>query len=176
MVVHDPLPSYTDSPAVLKVTYKPLPPTFTIRTILRVLESASSPPFRVSISHPPTLEDRARAIHVREQRSVLLRLLFSVVFAIPTFIIGIVFMALLPSDHTLRKWAMEPIWVGNASRAEWAMLILATPVMFYSAGHFHRRCIKEIYGLWKKGSRTPVLRRFIRFGSMNSLVSLMLPS
>jgi hypothetical protein len=68
---------------------------------------------------------------------------------------------------------MEPIWVGNASRAEWAMLILATPVYFYSAGHFHKRCIKEIYGLWKKGSRTPIWKRFVRFGSMNSLVSIL---
>ena len=68
-------------------------------------------------------------------------------------------------------WWMRPIWSGNASRLQWALFFLATPVMFYSAGIFHRRTLKEIYALWKKGSRVPVWKRFVRFGSMNMLVS-----
>ena len=54
---------------------------------------------------------------------------------------------------------------------QWATFFLATPVMFYSAGIYHRRSMKEIWALWKKGSRVPVWRRFVRFGSMNMLVS-----
>ena len=66
---------------------------------------------------------------------------------------------------------MSPLWAGNVSHAEWALFILATPAMFYSAGQFHRRSIKEMYALWKPGSRVPLYRRFVRFGSMNLLVS-----
>ncbi|GAW05307.1 heavy metal translocatin [Lentinula edodes] len=43
--------------------------------------------------------------------------------------------------------------------------------MFYSAGIFHRRSIKEIHALWKRGSTVPILKRLTRFGSMNLLVS-----
>ena len=54
---------------------------------------------------------------------------------------------------------------------QWALLFLATPVMFYSAGLYHRRSLKELWALWKPGSRVPVWKRFVRFGSMNLLVS-----
>ena len=94
----------------------------------------------------------------------------SIVAAIPTFIIGIVYMTLVSSDNPTRMWFMQPMWTGNVSRAEWALFFLATPVMFYSAGMFHRRSLKEIYALWRRGSRVPVWKRFIRFGSMNLLV------
>lgn len=106
----------------------------------------------------------------REQRHILERLVFSVLAAIPTFIVGIVCMDLLPSNHPRRMWVMEPFWTGNTSRASWALFFCATPVMFYSAGMFHRRSLKEIWALWKPGSRTPIWRRFVRFGSMNLLV------
>ena len=106
----------------------------------------------------------------RELTNLLLRLASAVVVAIPTFILGIVYMSLVSSgDHT-RRWLEEPMWAGNVSRGVWALFILATPVMFYSAGMFHRRCLKEIYALWKKGSRVPVWKRFVKFGSMNLLV------
>ncbi|KAJ8456309.1 hypothetical protein ONZ51_g12202 [Trametes cubensis] len=133
----------------------------------------SDPPARyaATIHRPPSLEDRARDMQRRELTNLLLRLASAVVVAIPTFILGIVYMSLVPSgDHT-RRWLEEPIWAGNVSRGVWALFILATPVMFYSAGMFHRRCLKEIYALWKKGSRVPVCKRFVKFGSMNLLVS-----
>jgi P-type Cu+ transporter len=47
----------------------------------------------------------------------------------------------------------------------------ATPVYFYSAGIFHRRAARELWALWRPGSRTPVWQRFFRFGSMNLLIS-----
>ncbi|EKM59187.1 uncharacterized protein PHACADRAFT_249459 [Phanerochaete carnosa HHB-10118-sp] len=80
-------------------------------------------------------------------------------------------MSLVPHTNATRQWWMRPIWAGNAARIQWALFFLATPVMFYSAGTFHRRTIKEIYSLWRKGSRMPVWKRFVRFGSMNMLVS-----
>ncbi|OSC98929.1 heavy metal translocatin [Trametes coccinea BRFM310] len=169
--IQKPLTSHSDP--ILTMTYTPAPPTLNIRSIIRAIERASDEkaPFTATIHKPLSLEDRARYMQRREQRNLLLRLVFSVVVAIPTFIIGIVFMSLVPSGNATRMWFEEPIWSGNASRAEWALFILATPIMFYSAGMFHRRCLKELYALWRRGSRVPVWKRFVRFGSMNMLVS-----
>lgn len=172
VIVQKPLTSHTDP--ILTLTYTPAPPNLTIRVIIRIIEGAGEPqtPFRASIYHPPSLEDRARHMQRREQRHILWRLLFSVVAAIPMLILGVVYMTLVSSVNPIRMWLEEPIWTGNASRGVWAMFFIATPVMFYSAGMFHRRSLREIYALWRRGSRTPVWKRFIRFGSMNLLVCL----
>ncbi|KAH9853626.1 heavy metal translocatin [Lenzites betulinus] len=171
VTVSKPLTSHTDP--ILSVTYTPAPPHLTIRSIVRVIEGAgdADTKFSASIYRPPSLEDRARYMQRREQKDLLMRLVFSIIVAIPTFIIGIVYMDLVPSSNPTRMWFEESIWAGNTSRAEWALFILATPVMFYSAGMYHRRSLREIYALWRKGSRVPVWKRFIRFGSMNLLVS-----
>ncbi|KDQ64481.1 hypothetical protein JAAARDRAFT_117547 [Jaapia argillacea MUCL 33604] len=167
--VHKPIETYTDP--ILQLTYQPAPPSFTIRTIISTVANAKSPPFVVSIHRPATLEEKARNMQIREQRGLLLRLAFAVIAAIPTFIIGIVYMTLVHDGNPTKAFFMEPMWTGNTSRAEWALFFLSTPVMFYSAGLFHRRSLKEIRALWRPGSRTPVWKRFIRFGSMNLLVS-----
>ena len=165
------LNSYTDP--VIRITYVPSPPSFTIRTIQQAIVSASDSeaPFTVSVHHPPSLEARARVMQRHEQHQLLQRLLFSVIVAIPTFIIAIVYMSLVPSSNKTRQFFERPMWAGNAARVQWVLLFLATPVMFYSAGTFHRRSIKEIWALWRPSSRAPIWRRFVRFGSMNLLVS-----
>ena len=114
-------------------------------------------------------------MQVREQRRLLLRIMLSLIIAIPTFILGVVFMSLVKKGNTVRIYMEEPMWAGRASRLEWALFILSTPVMFFAADIFHRRSIKEIISLWRRGSTTPVYRRFIRFGSMNLLVSSIFP-
>ncbi|CCL99412.1 uncharacterized protein FIBRA_01430 [Fibroporia radiculosa] len=171
VTVEKPLTTHTDP--ILRISYLPEPPAFTLRQIIRAisLSPESATPFTVSIYHPPSLEDRARYMQDREKRHLLQRFFFALIVTIPTFIISIVYMDLLPSSNTGRQWFERPMWSGNASRATWSLFFLATPVMFYSAGTFHRRSIKEIWALWRPGSKTPVLRRFIRFGSMNLLVS-----
>lgn len=100
-----------------------------------------------------------------------MRAIFTTIVAIPTFIIGIVYMSLVKDGNRTKAFLMQPMWSGNASRAEWALFFLATPAMFYSASIFHRRTFKEIKALWRPGSKVPFYRRFIRFGSMNMLVS-----
>ncbi|KAL5530579.1 hypothetical protein ACEPAF_6837 [Sanghuangporus sanghuang] len=172
ITVEQPLQSYTDPCPVIRLTYDPSPPDLTIRHIVNTIASAKSPPFDVSIQKPLSLEERARMMHAHEQHMLLTRLVFAFIVAIPTFIIGIVYMTLVPASNHTRMWFMEPMWTGNTSRVQWTLFFLATPVMFFSAGQFHRRSIKEIYGLWRRGSKTPVWRRFIRFGSMSLLVSL----
>ncbi|KAE9410496.1 heavy metal translocatin [Gymnopus androsaceus JB14] len=153
-----PIQSHDDP--ILTISYKPDPPSLTVRHI-----------FEASIYHAPSVEDWSRLIQRREQRNLLLRLLFTVIVATPTFIIAIVFMTLVRKGNPMKNFFMEPIWTGNTSRAQWALFFLATPVMFYSAGVFHRRSIKEIHALWKKGSTVPILKRFTKFGSMNLLIS-----
>ena len=155
---------------ILKVTYVPDAPEFTIRHILATI-SAADASFRTSVYHPPTLEERSQKMQAEQRRRILLRLILSITAAIPTFIIGIVFMNLLPSSHPGRQYLMHPIWSGSVSRGEWAQFITATPVYFFAADLFHRRAIREIRALWRPGSQTPILQRFYRFGSMDMLMS-----
>uniref|UniRef100_A0A9P3BHE0 HMA domain-containing protein n=1 Tax=Aspergillus pseudoviridinutans TaxID=1517512 RepID=A0A9P3BHE0_9EURO len=155
---------------VLKVTYTPDPPSLTVRAIIQVVESAHEA-FQASVFHPPSLEDRSRAMQLHERRRLLMRFTFVFLVAIPTFLIGIVFMSLVSSNNGVRKYLEQPMWAGSVSRMEWALFIMTTPVMFYGTDIFHVRAMKEIYSLWRPGSRTPILRRFYRFGSMNLLIS-----
>lgn len=156
---------------IVEVSYQPSSPEFTIRTIMSAVVSADPNVFTVSIFKPPTLESRARSMLKHEQRAIIHRLVFTTALAVPTLIIGVVYMSLVSSQNPIRRYFMEPIWKGNASRAQWILFFLATPVMVYGAWLFHRRSAKEIRALWRKGSTTPVLKRLIRFGSMNLLVS-----
>jgi cation transport ATPase len=165
--------TYTDP--VLQLSYQPSSPTLTIRTIISAISSAKNPPFKVSVYRPPALEEHARNAHTREQRRLLYRFIFSVAVTIPTFIIAVVYMTLVKDGNPTKTFLMEPMWTANTSRAVWALFFLATPVMFYSASLFHQRSIMEIRVLWRRGSTTPILKRFIRFGSMNLLVRSSLP-
>lgn len=155
---------------ILKITYTPRQPSLTIRNILSAIERANAA-FKPSIHHPPSIEDRSRAMQWHERRRLLSRLLFVLAVAIPTFIIGIVFMSLVSPKNRIRMYLEAPIWAGRVSRIEWALFIMTTPVMFYGADVFHIRTVKEIRALWRPGSRVAVLRRFYRFGSMNFLIS-----
>ncbi|GLA78619.1 hypothetical protein CBS63078_9191 [Aspergillus niger] len=161
----------TNGKPQVKVRYLPNAPNRTIRRIMRTISDVD-PTFTVSIYHPPTLEERSHAMHRRNQWQIARRLILAVIIALPTFIIGIVYMSLVPYDNPGKKYLMEPLWAGQASRGEWALFILATPVYFYSAGLFHRKTAHEVYSLWRPGSKTPILRRFLRFGSMDMLMSL----
>ncbi|RAH63819.1 putative copper resistance-associated P-type ATPase [Aspergillus aculeatinus CBS 121060] len=155
---------------ILTVTYTPKTPSLTIRTILQTI-GKSHESFTATVYHPPSVEDRSRAMQRYERRRLLTRFIFVLAVAIPTFLLGIVFMTLVSSNNPTRKYLEEPMWAGDASRLEWALFIMTTPVMFYGADIFHVRAMKEIYSLWRPGSRVPILRRFYRFGSMNLLIS-----
>ncbi|KAG6336612.1 hypothetical protein ID866_2488 [Astraeus odoratus] len=122
------------SPAnpVLEISYDPIPPEFTIRTIISAIVATDPRTYTVSVFKPPTLEIRTRALQKREQQALLRHLVFTFVFALPTFIFGVVYMSLVPSQNPTRRYIMKPIWQGNASLVQWLMFFLATPVMFYA--------------------------------------------
>jgi Cu+-exporting ATPase len=155
---------------IMRISYTPMPPAVSIRRIMSILSAAESK-CKISIYHPPTLEERSRTLHVIERRRILIRVILAVITAIPTFVIGVLFMSLVPSENAARQYFEQP-WTPGISKAQWALFILASPVYFFAADVFHRRAVKEIYSMWKKGSRTPWLQRFYRFGSMNMLMSL----
>jgi len=155
---------------IIKISYIPDAPSFTIRQILAAVE-ASDPQFTASIYHPPTLEERSKAIQLQHQKRILWRVIFAGLICIPSFIIGIVYMSLIPMSNPAKHFLMEP-WTSGISRAQMALFIMATPVYFFAADIFHVRAFKEIRTLWRRGSRVPFLQRFYRFGSMNTLMSL----
>ncbi|KAI9650761.1 hypothetical protein NHQ30_000787 [Ciborinia camelliae] len=155
---------------ILKISYVPSAPTFTIRQILAKISNVEER-FTPSIYHPPTIEERSRIIHKRERQRMLLRVAVTFIIAIPTLIVGIIFMNLVPSSNPIRQYLMQPLRAG-VNRAQWSLLIMATPVYFLCADVFHRRALKEIRSLWRPGSTTPIFQRFYRFGSMNMLMSL----
>jgi heavy metal translocating P-type ATPase len=155
---------------IVTIRYTPHAPDFTIRNIVATIQEMS-PSFQPSIYHPPTLEERSRNIHEREQLRILIRVVLTLIIAIPTLIIGIVYMSLVPENNPGRQFLMAPLHVG-VSRAQWLLFVLATPVYFLCADVFHIRALKEIRSMWRPGSKTPLLQRFYRFGSMNMLMSV----
>lgn len=158
----------TISNPIMTVSYTPAAPSFTIRSILSAISEVDEA-LHPAIYHPPTIEERSRQMHARSRRRLLYRLLLAIAAAIPGLIIGIIYMALVSKHDPNRMYLMEKL--NGVSRAEWALLIVSTPVYFFGADIFHRRTIKEMYAMWKPGSPVPLLRRFYRFGSMDMLVS-----
>jgi copper chaperone CopZ len=155
---------------IMKITYTPQVPSFTIRNIIASISSVDEA-LIPTIYHPPTLEERSRKIHTRERKRIFMRVILTLIIAIPTFVIGIVLMSLVSSNNSARRYFHTPSgW--RVSRAQWALFALATPVWFLCADVFHIRAMKEVRALWRPGSTTPFLRRFYRFGSMNMLMSL----
>ncbi|KAI2876754.1 hypothetical protein CBS11852_10408 [Aspergillus niger] len=92
---------------ILEVSYTPNAPDFTIRHILASISTAD-PNLKASLHHPPTLEERSQKINAREQRRLLLRTALSVTVAVPTLLITIVFMSLVPSENHLRQFLPYP--------------------------------------------------------------------
>ncbi|KAM6513228.1 hypothetical protein FALCPG4_015682 [Fusarium falciforme] len=160
----------TEQRPIMKVSYVPEAPVFTVRHILAAIE-ASDPALTASIYHPPTLEERSKQILRHHQLQLLYRVVLTGIICIPTFIIGVVYSSLVPDSNGSKQYLTAP-WTSGISRAQISMLIMATPVYFLAADLFHTRALKEIKALWRRGSRTPVLHRFYRFGSMNTLMSL----
>lgn len=156
---------------IMEIAYQPSVPEITIRRIFQSISGVNEA-FKPSVHHPLSLEERSRKMQVRERRHVVFRLGLSVIVAIPTFIIGIVLMSLVHPSNVARQFVMRPVWAGYVSRAEWALFIIATPVYFFAADAFHRPALRELRALWRLSSKTPIFRRFYRFGSMNTLISL----
>ena len=128
---------------VMRVNYLPFPPSITIRQIIATVKRLDES-FNPKIYNPPSIEQRSQAMQRHEQYRLLIRLLFSLVVAIPTLLIGVVWMSLAPASNRVRQYFEGAKWAGAVTRADWAMFILATPIYFLAADVFHVRAIKVI--------------------------------
>ncbi|KAK6197588.1 copper-transporting P1-type ATPase [Scheffersomyces amazonensis] len=126
--------------------------------------------FNCELVEPLSIDEHVKRLHKKELLRLAYRLILTFIFAIPTFIFGIVAMSLLPSSNGFRKWVEEPIWSGNVSRVVWILFFLSTPVYFFAADVFHRKAIKEVTSLWLH--KNSFKSRIFKFGSMNLLMSL----
>ncbi|OKL58086.1 hypothetical protein UA08_06626 [Talaromyces atroroseus] len=154
---------------IITITYFPRPPSLTVRTILNSIDSVDKS-IHSEVYHPPTNEERSRAMQKQARHQLLGRLFFVFLIAIPTFLVGMVFMSFVSPENKFRRYLEQPMWL-QITLMDWALLLLTTPVMFYGADLFHKRAFKEVYALWRPGSSTPLGQRFYRFGSMNLLIS-----
>ncbi|OCT49135.1 putative copper resistance-associated P-type ATPase [Cladophialophora carrionii] len=161
------LPSLDDP--IITITYRPSS-RINVRSFVAAID-ASHEALSATVYHPPTLEERSRRLQRKEMRHILWRLLFTGIVAIPTLIIGVIYMNLVPKSNPTRQWWEQPILAGQAMRMEWALFFMTTPVMFFGTDLFHARAYKEIKAMWRRNSKIPILRRFYRFGSMNLLIS-----
>lgn len=157
-----------DSP-ILVISYVPNAPELTIRRIIADLSNLDQT-FTVTIQKPVSIEERSREMLKKEQRAIFLRALLAIVTTVPSLVIGVVYMNLVSKHDKGYMYLMHPLQ--GVSRAEWANFVMATPVYFFAADHFHRRMLKEVYALWRPRSPVPIAKRFYRFGSMNMLISL----
>lgn len=107
LVVEKPL---TLKDPMIRITYTPSLPEFTIRTIIESLSELES--LKASIYHPPSMEERSRQMQARERSRILIRVLATLTIAIPTFVIGIVYMSLVASSDSGRQFLMQPLRAG----------------------------------------------------------------
>lgn len=127
-------------------------------------------PFECRLIEPVSMDEHLKRMMKNDLRGIIYRLIIATTFAIPTFVFGVVGPSLLRKGNRFRKWLEEPLWVGSVLRMTWIMFILSTPVYFFAADIFHRRAMNEIKSIWLNNSS--FRRRFLKFGSMNLLMTL----
>lgn len=166
----------------IKFTYIPNVETnVTLRRILHDLNhlkpndisyeiDSSLGPFKCDLIVKETTDIYLQRLAKQEMWKITRRLVIATIFAIPSFVFGVVTMSLLPSSNQFQKWSQKPIWAGNVSTNVWILFFLSTPVYFFAADVFHRKALMELKSLWVHNN--PLSKRLIKFGSMNLLMSL----
>ncbi|KAL8816867.1 MAG: hypothetical protein Q9223_004203, partial [Gallowayella weberi] len=155
---------------IIRLNYSPIPGSLTLREIVSTINEAHER-FVTHVYQPPSIEDQAQSMQAHERKRLLRRLIFCVVISTPTLLIGVVWMDLVSRQNPVRTFLEQPMWGITVTRAQWALFVLASSVMFLAADVFHHKAMKEIWALWRPRSQVPILQRFYRFGSMNLLVS-----
>ncbi|WVR06466.1 hypothetical protein IAU60_003497 [Kwoniella sp. DSM 27419] len=177
-----PVQSYTpitlNSP-IITVSYRPHGP-LTIRALLEGIQGVA-PEFEAELVKSQSLSEKSRMIQKREFKLVLWHCLAAVLFAIPTFVIGIVGMTLASGHSAFKMDVMKPVW-GSANLATVILWPLATIVQFGVGRLFYKRTFASLWPhlrrmipsshAQKNNSRRLSWRTLISFGSMDLLVVL----
>ncbi|KAG0014988.1 ATPase Cu transporting protein 7B [Entomortierella chlamydospora] len=127
-----------------------------VRDLITAVEDTG---FDVALAPDDALSSR-NALQEKIKREELLlrrRLLLSLVFAIPMFIVSMVMMMMLPKSNPVRAGLMKTIIPGLRIQ-DVVMFILATPVQFWLARPFYKKAYRAI--------------RYTRTANMETLVAL----
>ncbi|CED82262.1 Cation transport ATPase [Phaffia rhodozyma] len=165
------------------IIYSPKP-SFTIRQILSTLADLDSE-FSSTLVRSVLVSSRARAIQRKEAKQLFTYFALALILAIPTFIVSIVGMVLMPKESAFRMFWMKKAW-GGASRGTVILWVLATIVQFGIGKIFYRRAFRPIAARIRsarrrqsKGStsqpvqvKTISWQTFFSFGSMDLLVAM----
>lgn len=174
LIPYTPLSTYTHTTTVV---YSP--GTMNIRRILEGL-SQVSPEYYPSVTKSQSLAEKGQKIQQREVRVLQWHFVIAFLFAIPTFIIGILGMVLLPHHNAFRRDIMTPVW-GAANKGTIALWPLATVVQFGAGRLFYERAFSSIRPLVRRlfsstsrhaAPSRLTWRSFLSFGSMDLLVVL----
>lgn len=155
----------TDLPE-LAFTYTPSAST-TLRSIISDLASLD-PAFDVVHVTPPSLASRSAELARREFLDYALRLTVALLFAVPTFVVGMLAPA-LDESAPLRQRLAAPAW-GGATVAEVTLCALATPVQFGVGSLFYVRSYKSLRSVWRPGRSWS--ERLLRWGNMEVSLAL----
>ncbi|KAJ1308973.1 hypothetical protein OPQ81_004656 [Rhizoctonia solani] len=136
----------------------------TIRSILENLPE----PIGAKVYHPPSLHSIAMKLQAREARKIARLFLIATLFAIPTFVVGIIGMIALPKSHPFRQHIEKPVW-GGAGLGVIVLWALATPVQFGVGWIFYKKSYASLFGGRRRQWRWTNL---VHFGSMDLLVAL----
>ncbi|KAH7343468.1 E1-E2 ATPase-domain-containing protein [Rhizoctonia solani] len=125
-------------------------------------------PITAKVYHPPSLHSIAMKLQAREARKIARLFLVATLFAIPTFVVGIVGMIALPKSHPFRQHIEKPVW-GGAGLGIIVLWALATPVQFGVGWIFYKKSYASLFGGRRRQWRWANL---VHFGSMDLLVAL----
>lgn len=134
------------------------------------VDSTKEGMFKCHLVEKVSIDEHLRKMARKDTLVIVRKLIIATVFAIPSFIFGIIGMSLLPKHNAFRAWVEKPLWAGNVSRVMWILFFLSTPVYFFAADIFHTKAIKELRSLWLH--KNSFKKRFFKFGSMSLLMSL----
>ncbi|WWC62714.1 uncharacterized protein I303_105311 [Kwoniella dejecticola CBS 10117] len=184
----DTLPVETYTPITLHqpvtiISYIPHEP-LTIRDLVDGIGGVA-PEFEVEVVKTQSLNEKSQKIQKREVKILASHCAVAIIFAIPTFIIAIVSMILLPSSNAFKMHMMKPVW-GAANLGTVILWPLATVVQFGVGRLFYKRTFASMWPhlrrLIPSAFKSETMRRLparplswktlISFGSMDLLVVL----
>jgi cation transport ATPase len=157
----------TLSSPIIALTYTPSN-SANIRTILADID-ALDPAFTSQIVIPPSISSRSAQLAQKELNSLLIRLVFAFLFVPPTLLVAVIVPTFLSPTHPLRVSLSEQI-LGQASKGDFVLWALSTPVQFFVGHIFYKRAFKSLRSVWRDGRSWS--DRLISWGDMNVLVAL----
>ncbi|WWC70883.1 uncharacterized protein I206_104835 [Kwoniella pini CBS 10737] len=184
----DTLPIETYTPITLQqpvttISYVPYNP-LNIRQLIDGI-SGVAPEFEVEFVKTQSVNEKSQKIQKMEVKILASHCAVAIIFAVPTFIIAIVSMILLPSHSKFKMEMMKPVW-GAANLGTIILWPLATIVQFGVGRLFYKRTFASLWPhlrrLVPSAFRSETVRRLpprplswrtlISFGSMDLLVVL----